>query len=430
MANIVVVGAQWGDEGKGKVIDFLAEKADVIVRYQGGNNAGHTVVVNGQEVIFHLIPSGIFHPNKMCIIGHGVVFNPKAFLEELEYLKERNIVVDDNLCISEDAHLIMPYHLNLEKKAEKIRKIGTTGRGIGPAYADKVGRCGIKVIDLFEEDIFEEKLQINIAQKGNEFDVSSIKNEYLGYAKLIKKYVKDTTILLDNAVKNGKNILFEGAQGTLLDVDYGTYPYVTSSNATAGGACTGGGIGPSKIDCVIGVAKAYTTRVGEGPFPTELLAKTGEALRIKGREYGATTGRPRRCGWFDAIGVKYAARINGLHSLAITKLDVLNELEKVKICVGYEYKGEIIKEFPRSIKVLRECKPIYEELSGWQQEIGDIRNYDDLPIKTRDYLACIAEFTQVKIGLISVGPHREQTIISQNYFTSWAASSSGRAPAF
>jgi adenylosuccinate synthase len=416
MANIVVVGAQWGDEGKGKVIDFLTEKADVIVRYQGGNNAGHTVVINGQEFILHLIPSGILHPNKICIIGHGVVFNPKAFLQELEYLKERNIEVNDNLCISEDTHLIMPYHLNLEQKAEEIRKIGTTGRGIGPAYADKASRCGIKIIDLFEEDIFEEKLKINIEQKGNEFNITSIKNEYLGYAKLLKKYVKDTSILLNEAIKDGKNILFEGAQGTLLDVDHGTYPYVTSSNATAGGACTGSGIGPSKIDHVIGVAKAYTTRVGEGPFPTELLAEIGEAIRIKGREYGATTGRPRRCGWFDAVGVKYAVRINGLDSLAITKLDVLNDLEKIKVCVGYEYRGEKINEFPRSIKVLNECKPIYEELPGWQQEIGDIRSYNDLPTQARDYLAYIKELIQVDIGLISVGPEREQTIALKSFF--------------
>lgn len=416
MANIVVIGAQWGDEGKGKIIDFLTKKADIVVRYQGGNNAGHTVIVDGQKFVLHLIPSGILHPNKICIIGNGVVFNPKFFFEEVESLKERGIKIEDNLYISEDTHLIMPYHLTLEEKAEKIRKIGTTSRGVGPAYTDKIGRCGIKVIDLFDEDIFDEKLKINIALKGNEIDIMSIKNEYLGYAKLLKKYVKNISLLLDSAIKNGKNILFEGAQGTLLDIDYGTYPYVTSSNATAGGACTGGGIGPSKIDRVIGVIKGYTTRVGEGPFPSELLTAVGEAIRNRGNEYGATTGRPRRCGWFDAVGVRYAVRINGMDSLAITKLDVLNDLEKIKICVGYEYRGEEIDEFPRSLKVLRECKPIYEELPGWQQEISHIRSYDDLPVQLKDYVARISELTQVKIGVISVGPQREQTILLDSFF--------------
>jgi len=416
MANVVVVGGQWGDEGKGKIIDFLTEKADIIVRYQGGNNAGHTVIVDGEKFVLHLIPSGILYPNKICIIGHGVVFNPKVFFEELASLKKRNIEIDENLYLSEDAHLIMPYHLNLEEKGEKIRKIGTTSRGVGPAYTDKIGRCGIKVIDLFDEEIFDEKLKINLALKGNEIDITSIKNEYLGYGELLKKYVRNTTLLLNEAVKSGKNILFEGAQGTLLDIDYGTYPYVTSSSATAGGACTGSGIGPSKIDRVIGVVKGYTTRVGEGPFPSELLTEVGEAIRIRGREYGATTGRPRRCGWFDAVGVKYAVKINGMDSLAITKLDVLNDLEKIKICIGYEYNGEKISEFPRSLKILRECKPIYEELPGWLEEISDIRHYDNLPVQVKDYLTRISELTEAKIGLISVGPHREQTILLNSFF--------------
>lgn len=416
MANVVVVGAQWGDEGKGKVIDYLTEEADIIVRYQGGNNAGHTVIIDGQKFVLHLIPSGIFHPKKMCIIGHGVVFNPKIFLEEVESLKKRNIEVDNNLYISEDAHLIMPYHIALEKEAEKIHKIGTTNRGVGPAYTDKIGRYGIKVIDLFDEEILDEKLQINRIQKGIEFDIAATKKEYLEYGKLLRKYVRNTSLLLIEAVKNGKNILFEGAQGTLLDVDYGTYPYVTSSNATAGGACTGGGIGPTKIDRVIGIAKAYTTRVGEGPFPTELLTAIGEAIRIRGNEYGATTGRPRRCGWFDAVAVQYAVRVNGMDSLTLTKLDVLNDLEKIKICVAYEYKGEKINEFPRSLKILRECKPIYEELPGWRQEISDIRHYDDLPEQIKNYITRISELTQVKIGLISVGSHREQTISLTSFF--------------
>lgn len=419
MSNIVIVGAQLGDEGKGKVIDFLSEEADVIVRYQGGNNAGHTVVVNGQKFVLHLIPSGILHPGKICIIGHGVVFNPKAFLEELDYLKERNIEVDDsNLWISEDAHLIMPYHFKIEAAAEAIHKIGTTARGVGPAYLDKVGRCGIKVIDLFDEEIFEEKLRLNSVQKGKDcqFDLEGIKDEYQGFARLIKKYVKDTNLLLSEAVQARKNVLFEGAQGTLLDIDYGTYPYVTSSSATAGGACTGGGIGPSKIDCVIGIAKAYTTRVGEGPFPTELPDETGEAIRKKGNEFGATTGRPRRCGWFDAVAVRYAVRVNGMDSLAMMKLDILNDLEKLKICVGYEYKGERINEFPRSLKILRECSPIYEELAGWRQEIKDIRSYDDLPGQLKDYLSRIHEITQTKIGFISLGPERDQTILLDSFF--------------
>lgn len=418
MAVVVIVGAQWGDEGKGKVIDFLAQEADIIVRYQGGNNAGHTVVIEGNEFILHLIPVGILHPNKICVIGNGVVFNPRAFFEELKYLKEKNIEVNNNLYVSEDVHLIMPYHLEIEKEEEEILKIGTTGRGIGPAYKDKAGRCGIKMSDLFEEDILEEKIQLNLTQKGNRFDVTSIKNEYLNYAKLLKQCVTitDTSLLLNEAIKAGKNILFEGAQGTLLDVDHGTYPYVTSSNTTAGGVCTGSGIGPTKIDHVIGVAKGYTTRVGEGVFPTELDEMTSEAIRMKGREYGATTGRPRRCGWFDAVGVRYAARINGVTKLAITKLDVLNDLETIKICVGYEYKGKRIDEFPRSLKVLRECRPIYEEMPGWKQEIGNIRCYNDLPRQTKDYLNRIIELTQVKIGLISVGPERNQTIVLDSFF--------------
>ncbi|MEW6621311.1 MAG: adenylosuccinate synthase [bacterium] len=417
MSNIIVVGVQWGDEGKGKVIDFLSEKADIIVRYQGGNNAGHTVIVNGEKFVLHLIPSGILHPDKICIIGQGVVFNPKAFFQEIESLKERNVAINDDLLyISEDTHLIMPYHLSVEETSEKIHKIGTTGRGVGPAYTDKINRCGIKVIDLFDEDIFEEKLQINLVQKGNKFDLTSIKNEYLGYAKELKKYVKNTSLFLNEAIKNDKNILFEGAQGTLLDVDHGTYPYVTSSNATAGGACTGTGVGPTKIDRVIGVMKAYSTRVGEGPFPTELPSELGEAIRIKGREYGATTNRPRRCGWLDTVALKYAVRINGIDSLAITKLDVLNELETIKMCIGYEYQGQIIKEFPKSLKVLRECQPIYEELPGWQKEISHIRSYNDLPEQLKDYLARINEIIEVKFKFISVGPQRDQTILLDSFF--------------
>lgn len=418
MSASVVVGVQWGDEGKGKITDLLTENADMVVRYQGGNNAGHTVVIGDEQFILHLIPSGMLHPGKVCIIGNGVVINPSALLKEIKGLRSRGIEVDGRLYIAENAHLILPYHSFIDEKIEALRgkgKIGTTKRGVGPSYTDKVSRIGIRVVDLFEEDVLREKLEGIFLEKGRlldgEFDLETILKVCFGYADKIKGYVARTEFLINQAIENGKKVLFEGAQGTLLDVDYGTYPFVTSSSATAGGVCTGTGVGPTKIDRVIGVTKAYTTRVGAGPFPTELEPGRQDAVRIKGKEYGATTGRPRRCGWFDAIGVKYAIRINGIDTLAITKLDVLDNLESINICVGYKYKGETIEEFPCSIKVLRECEPVYESLSGWGEDIPQITSFSGLPSSARKYLRRIEELTGAKIGLISVGPERNQTII-------------------
>ncbi|HAV43339.1 TPA: adenylosuccinate synthase, partial [bacterium] len=351
MPVLVVVGVQWGDEGKGKIIDLLSEKADMIVRYQGGNNAGHTVVIGSEQFILHLIPSGILHPGKLCVIGNGVVINPVALFEEIEKLESRGIEVGNRLRIADNAHLILPYHTFMDEEKEILRGekgIGTTRRGIGPAYSDKAGRIGVRVVDLFEEDILYERLKSVFLEKREflerRFDLEAIFKECLVWAEKINKYVTRTDLLIDKAIEDGEYVLFEGAQGTLLDIDHGTYPFVTSSNATAGGVCTGTGVAPTKIDRVIGVAKAYTTRVGAGPFPTELKTEMAEAVRIKGREYGATTGRPRRCGWFDVVGVRYVVRINGIKTLVITKLDVLNDLETIDICVGYRYKGRIIDE--------------------------------------------------------------------------------------
>jgi adenylosuccinate synthase len=415
MPTTVIIGVQWGDEGKGKIIDFFSAQADIIVRYQGGNNAGHTVVINNQEFILHLIPSGILRPDKICMIAHGVVINPEAFIDEVEYLSRYGIDIEGRLYISDMAHLIMPYHIYLDSLFEKGRKIGTTMRGVGPVYEDKAGRNGIRVIDLLDKDVFENKLKRNLEIKkymlGGQFDYEKIRERYMEYAGILKKYIRDTTVLLAEALKNGKNILLEGAQGTLLDVDYGTYPYVTSSNASVGGVCTGSGIPPNKIDKIIGVTKAYSTRVGEGPFPTEVSAELGNNMREKGNEYGATTGRPRRCGWFDTIAVRYSARINGLDTLAITKLDVLSYFDVIKICVGYRYRGEIIKEFPHSLNVLYNCEPVYQEVPGWQQDISNVKTFDELPKKAKDYLDRLSDLIETKIELISVGPERDQTIV-------------------
>lgn len=425
MPGVVVVGVQWGDEGKGKVIDLLARMADMVVRYQGGNNAGHTVVTKDGEFIFHLVPSGILNQGKICIIGNGVVVDPKVLVEEIESLRKKGIEVFGNLWIAENAHIIFPYHKLMDEMAEKRRGIGTTKRGIGPCYVDKVARIGIRAIDLLEEDTLRKKMErIFLEKRGlfsNGFNVDDIISQYRGYIDKIKGYIRDTGILIDEAIREGKVVLFEGAQGTLLDVDHGTYPYVTSSNATAGGACTGAGIGPTKIKRVIGVVKAYTTRVGDGPFPTELPKGIEDEVRIRGREYGATTGRPRRCGWFDLVGVRYAIRINGIDTLVITKLDVLDEQDTIKICTGYRYNGKIITEFPHSIKVLWECEPIYETLEGWKEPISHIRSFDKLPIKTRSYLGRIEELTGTRIGIVSVGPEREQTIILDKTLVDWDA---------
>lgn len=427
MSTVVLVGTQWGDEGKGKVTDFLADKADLVVRYQGGNNAGHTVVVGEREFKLHLIPSGILYPEKICVIGSGVVIDPGVLLKEMEYLKQRGISVD-NLRISNRAHVIFPYHRQQDQAEEEHKgenKIGTTVRGIGPAYMDKSARTGIRICDLLDQEMFASLLERNIKAKnhlltkvygGEELDYESILLEYQGYAEVLGRYVTDDSLLINEALQDGKKVLFEGAQGTLLDIDYGTYPYVTSSHPTAGGACLGAGIGPTKIDKVIGVAKAYTTRVGEGPFVTELKDETGDYMRTKGGEFGTTTGRPRRCGWFDAVVARYAARINGLSYLAVTKLDVLSGLDKVKICTAYSYRGELIKEFPASLRVLEECVPVYEEFDGWHEEISSATSMEELPASARQYLERISQVAGVPIALIGVGSKRSQTILTTDLY--------------
>lgn len=427
MSTVVLVGAQWGDEGKGKVTDFLAEKADLVVRYQGGNNAGHTVVVGDREFKLHLIPSGILYPEKLCIIGSGMVIDPGVLLQEMESLRKQGISID-NLKISDRAHVIFPYHRRLDQVEEERKgdnKIGTTIRGIGPAYMDKSARVGIRMVDLLDPDEFASLLEENIEEKNHlltkvygmeALDYASILAEYRGYAELLAKHVGDDSLLINDALKQGKNVLFEGAQGTLLDIDHGTYPYVTSSHPTAGGACLGAGVGPTKIDRVIGVAKAYTTRVGEGPFATELEDDTGAYIRTQGGEFGTTTGRPRRCGWFDGVVARYAVRINGLGYLAITKLDVLSGLDKVKICTGYSCHGRIIEEFPASLRVLEECVPIYEEFAGWQEDITAARTLSDLPTSARKYLERISEVAGVPIALVGVGSRRNQTILTTELY--------------
>ncbi len=422
MSAIVIVGAQWGDEGKGKITDYLARTADVVVRYQGGNNAGHTVVVADQEYKLHLIPSGILYKDKICMIGNGVVIDPEILIQEITYLQKRGINTE-NLRISGGAHLIFPYHKLLDAADEDRKgsnKIGTTRRGIGPAYMDKSARIGIRLIDLLSKDIFEEMLTRNLAEKNHVLDrvygieplsKDKILQEYLEFAEIIRPYLADTSLLIHEAICDKKKVLFEGAQGTLLDIDFGTYPYVTSSHPIAGGACIGAGVGPTKIDRVIGVSKAYTTRVGSGPFPAELMDETGEFIRERGHEYGTTTGRPRRCGWFDAVILRYAVRLSGLDSIAFTKMDVLTELKTIKICNGYRYNGEILKEFPQSIAILAECEPVYEELDGWDEDITSITNYDDFPVNAKKYLARISELIGIPISIISVGAERGQTIV-------------------
>lgn len=423
MPNTVIVGVQWGDEGKGKVIDVLAENFDLVVRYQGGPNAGHTVIVGDEKYVFHLLPTGILRPDKQCIIGNGVVISLEKLIAEIKEHQSRGLIIGANLLISDRAHLIMPYHTMLEMANESSRlKIGTTLTGVGPAYADKMYRVtGIRVGDLFERDpeIFAEKLVINLEQKGLilkdlqlKINKSQTLKEYREYAKQIEPYVTDTTQILFDAIKSKKNLLFEGAQGTLLDVDLGTYPYVTSSNATAGGACTGTGVGPTYIDEVTGVTKAYTTRVGRGPFPTEFPSEWASIIREKGAEFGATTGRPRRCGWLDSVAGRYAVRINGISQLAITKLDVLNDMETLKLCVGYKYNGEELYDFPSSTNVLEECEPIYEELKGWKTDISGAKKIEELPTNAKKYLDRISELFETKISLVSVGPRRDQTVLS------------------
>jgi adenylosuccinate synthase len=428
MPNVVIVGAQWGDEGKGKIVDFLSDKADVIARYQGGNNAGHTVVINNEKFILHLIPSGILRKGKTCIIGNGVVVDPASLIEEIEKLKGRGVKVDKNLLLSKNAHLIMPYHRAIDRESERCRgkkNIGTTGRGIGPVYADKMARRGIKAADLLYPLTFKEKLLMNLPDinfllekryRVPGFKIEDIYREYMGYAKKLAAYIADTDIIVNNMISQKRNVLFEGAQGTLLDVDHGTYPYVTSSNAVAGGACTGLGIGPTKISKVLGIVKAYTTRVGSGPFPTEIRDALGEEIREKGGEYGATTGRPRRCGWLDMVVLRHSARINGLTGIAITKLDVLDGTKTLKICNSYKHKGKIYKEFPKEIGIIEGCTPIYEEVKGWSTSTVGITNFNKLPNAAKAYIKKIQSLLGVEVQLISTGQKRDEIIQLKNLF--------------
>lgn len=429
MANIVVIGMQWGDEGKGKVVDLLTEYADVVVRFQGGNNAGHTVVVGEQTIILHLIPSGALYAEKKCVIGNGVVVDPQVLLKEIDELRNLGYFKkDEQLLLSEDAHLIMPYHRLLDVARERMKgegKIGTTGRGIGPAYEDKVAREGIRVGDLLDKEVFRQKLEANLTIKNlflqtclkeKGFALAPIYEEYLGYGERLKKYITNTSVFIDQQIKKGRHILFEGAQGTHLDVDHGTYPFVTSSNTVAGGACTGAGIGPTKITEVIGVSKAYTTRVGSGPFPTELKDETGQRIRERGREFGATTGRPRRCGWLDIPLLKDAIRLNGLTGIALTKMDVLSEFATIKICTAYRYKGEVLEEVPSSVEVLTRCEPVYEEFPGWKTELRNFRKFQDLPKTAQDYIKRLEELTETEVILVSVGEKRDETILRRNPF--------------
>ncbi len=425
LANVVVIGAQWGDEGKGKVTDLLSRSADVVVRYQGGVNAGHTVVVQGQTFKLHLIPSGILYPNTECIIGSGTVIDPQVLIEELDRLEDLGISTQ-KLYISQTAHVTMPYHRLIDRASEERRgthKIGTTGRGIGPTYADKSERTGIRVLDLMDPDALREQLNWTISYKNvileklyelPPLDPQAVIDEYLGYAERLRPHVVDSSLKIYDAIQKRRNILFEGAQGTLLDLDHGTYPYVTSSNPVAGGACVGAGVGPTAIDRVIGVAKAYTTRVGEGPFPTEIDGELGELLCDRGAEFGTTTGRRRRCGWFDAVIGRYAVRINGLDCLAITKLDVLDTLAEIKVCVAYEIDGKRCQEFPSSSRLFSRCRPIYKTLPGWQRSTAHCRNLEDLPKQALDYLKFLAELMSAPIALVSLGASRDQTIIVED----------------
>jgi adenylosuccinate synthase len=426
--NIVIIGTQWGDEGKGKIVDLLAEYADFVVRFQGGNNAGHTMVVNGKQFISHLVPSGILQ-GKTCILGNGMVVDPAVLINEMDQLTEEGIDVGPNMLkISEKAHMIMPYHKAIDVAREAMKgekKIGTTGRGIGPCYEDKATRRGIRLIDLLEPDVFKEKVATLLHEKNfylanylaaETLDLDAIVNQYKAFTERLAPHVTNISVTIGDAIKTGKQILFEGAQGTHLDIDHGTYPYVTSSNTLSGNACCGSGIGPKDITGVQGVVKAYTTRVGEGPFPTELLDETGDKIQERGAEFGATTGRKRRCGWLDLVMVKNAVRLNGVTGFAITKLDVLGGIETLKICIGYQYNGKTIHNFPASLKVLASCKPVYETLPGWSEDISSIQRYRELPTNAKIYLKRIEEITETPIDLISVSPDRDQTIIIRNPF--------------
>jgi adenylosuccinate synthase len=420
MSVQVIVGAQWGDEGKGKIVDHLSEKVDIVARYQGGANAGHTVIIGPTQHVLHLIPSGIFHPHVTCVIGNGVVIDPIALLDEIRKLEELRVDIKGRLLISHNAHLIMPYHKLLDTIREATsEKIGTTGRGIGPAYIDKFMRVGIRIVDLLDRGVFAEKLRRNIQEKNQilrkiyeatELDVDAIVSEYEAFDKRIDPYITDTALYLHRSLREGKRVLAEGAQGALLDVDHGTYPFVTSSNPTSGGACTGLGIPPTAITSVLGVVKAYSTRVGNGPFPTELHDEVGEKLRRIGSEFGATTGRPRRCGWFDAVSLRYSAMINGIRDIAITKLDVLDTFEELRICVGYESQGKLLKSFPTDVRTLDAITPVYETFEGWMAPTSAISSYQTLPPKARRYVEALGALTGTTLNMISVGARREQTM--------------------
>ena len=423
MAVRILVGAAWGDEGKGKIVDFLSERADIVVRFQGGANAGHTVQIGDQEYILHLIPVGILRQDKACVIGNGTVIDPEALMEEIEMLGSHGIDVEGRLFISHNAHVIMPYHKLIdrvgEEQLQEEERIGTTGRGIGPAYADKAARKGIRIGDLHDRSVLREKLQRNIDEanrildaiyQAETLDANRIIEEYMAFAERIGPFVTNTSEYLNDAIDADKEILFEGSQGTLLDVDHGTYPYVTSSNTTTGAACMGAGVGPTRIDEVIGVAKAYTTRVGNGPFPTEFPSRWGDEFRRMAGEFGATTGRPRRCGWFDAMVVRYAVMVNGIDRLALARLDTLDTLQTLRLCVGYRLNGEVVPHLPNDANVLRRCEPVYEEMVGWDRPTGHIRTWDGLPKEAQAYIERISELVKAKVDLVSVGSHRDATI--------------------
>jgi adenylosuccinate synthase len=428
MSGVVVVGAQWGDEGKGKIVDVLTEKADVVARYQGGHNAGHTVVINNEKFVLHLIPSGILHKDKLCVIGNGVVIEPSALIEEIDGLKKRGVDVGKNLIISKNAHLIMPYHIAIDNAHEEVRgskRIGTTGRGIGPTYVDKMARTGIRVVDLYYPKVLREKLTANLKEinyllknryKAKGFTADGILRKYAAYGERLSGHVADTDIVVNDAIAKGRKVLFEGAQGTLLDVDHGTYPFVTSSSAIAGGACTGLGVGPTKIAKVIGVVKAYTTRVGGGPFPTEITGSVGEGLRQRGGEYGATTGRPRRCGWLDFVGLRHAVRVNGLTGIAITKLDILDALDTVKVCVAYRYGNDIHTTFPKEFSLLEEADPVYETIEGWKASTVGIKKFEKLPKNAQKYIRWIENALCTKVDMVSTGQRRDELVMLRKQF--------------
>jgi adenylosuccinate synthase len=422
MANVVVLGTQWGDEGKGKIVDFITPSFDVVARYQGGHNAGHTVYIEGQKIVLHLIPSGVLHEGKLCMIGNGVVISPRAFLEEVETLRKLGITVGRNVVMSRGAHLILPYHELLERLSEErlgSKRIGTTNRGIGPAYEDKTGRRGIRVADLLEPDVLRGKIRDNLAEKNpvlergglSPLNPDTVYEEYIRYAELLTPFVGDVSLLLDDLIRAGKSVLFESAQGALLDVDQGTYPFVTSSNPSAGGVCTGLGIGPNKIQAVLGITKAYATRVGGGLFPTEIGSEPGRVILERGDEYGATTGRPRRCGWFDAVAVAYSCRVNGVEHLAVTKPDVLDVFEEIPICIGYTYKGTPLRSFPVENQVLAKAVPQYKKMKGWGKPLAKVADFAALPQTFKDYLAAMEDLVKVRVSIISTGFERKDTIL-------------------